>query len=87
MKDRKSINCSGDIKINTCNLKKNDVIVLTIPAGYGTMNEYENFGVEAEKLSKSLEKDLGFKIPVVVLAGDVSFKTIDKNVILDIIND
>ena len=87
MTGRKTINCQGDVKVNVCNIKKDDILILTIPAEYQSMDEYEHMGSEAKKLSKFLEKDLGFKVPVIVLAGDVSFKTINKKELLDIIND
>lgn len=84
---RKTIKCQGDVKVNVCGIKKDDILVLTIPAEYQNMDEYENMQEETRRLSMNLEKDLGFKVPVIILAGNVSFKTINRDVLLDIIND
>lgn len=87
MKGRKVLKGVGDVKVNVYNLKRDDILVLTIPAEYKDMDEYENMNSEAERLSNNLEKDLGFKIPVIVLAGNVSLKMINKKELLDIVND
>ena len=46
----------------------------------------ENLSDEAHRLSDSLKKDLGFRVPVIVLAGDVTYKTMNQKELLDIIN-
>ena len=87
MNQRRLIKCSGNVSVNVCNLKKNDILILQIPDNYSDLDSYENINSEAQRLSSSLEKDLGFRIPVIILAGDVSFKTMNKKEVLSIIND
>ena len=86
MGQRRLIKCKGNVSVNVCNLKQGDILIIAIPNRYKDVSEYENLSSEAEKLSDNLKKDLGFRIPVIVIAGDVSFKTMNKKELLDMIN-
>ncbi len=87
MAKRKSIKCSENITVNICNIKKGDVLILNLNDEFSSLDQYEDILCESNKLSKSLEKELGYKVPVVVLAGDMTFKTMARQELLDIIND
>jgi len=87
MAKRKSIKCDENITVNVCNIKKGDILILNLNEVYSGFNDYENILCESENLSKKLKKELGYKVPIVVLAGDMTFKTMAKQELLDIIND
>ena len=87
MNQRRLIKCSGNVSVNVCNLKKNDILILQIPDNYDDLDAYENISTEAKRLADNLKDDLGFRIPVLVLAGDVTYKTMNRKELLSIISD
>jgi len=86
MNGREEIKCNGNVKVNVCNLKQEDILILSIPDDLLNMEEYEKISGEAKRLSGKLEKDLGFKVPVIILAGDVTYRTMNRQDLLDILD-
>ena len=86
MKKRRIIRCKENIAVNICNIKEGDVFILNILDNYTDAIDLQTISDEAKRLSNELEKDLGYKVPVLVLAGNMTFNTMTKEEIQKIID-
>jgi sulfate adenylyltransferase subunit 1 (EFTu-like GTPase family) len=84
---KKTIKCSNDITINICDIKKDDILIMKIDRNYYDVDDYENITTEAEKLSEKLHKDLGRKVPIIILTKDTTFQTMNRQELLDILDE